>query len=393
MATTLYQSTSKARKILLVILVLAVLFLLFDNLQGLFTGTAPTGPVRQNRFYMEIDRSLGEITIPKITAISFKGTPTFQLESVHGAYPDIAYVYKVDQPRETLLSFERAKNTVLQLGFDPNKSTNEGSIYKWIKDQGTKVIEYDRQKQTWKLTTNYALNEDAVRNKATQTNAEEYKPRALSLLSKIGFAPTGITESLVDTKFVALGLNETFVDSSQTAELNYAAVNVFKNLDFADLKPSGQRPALNKGEVLPEEISGYVYKSDPRFGQFKMIGSNQLKDITRDLYELSYTDYEYSSTKGSYLIVSADEAWNNISRGSGSLVFMQPQNSNYFGDYKDLEISRFVADARQTKVGYFEPETWDGFVYPIYIFTGRAELKDGRLAKFIYFIDAIKRTN
>ncbi len=56
-----------------------------------------------------------------------------------------------------------------------------------------------------------------------------------------------------------------------------------------------------------------------------------------------------------------------------------------------LEVSRFRATATETELAYFEPNIWEGYVYPIYIFRGKAELVSGKTADFVFYVDAIRR--
>lgn len=388
---SLYESTSRSRKIVIVILVVVVGYLGLDFLNNYNTFQQQNNV--QRRFYMEYDGKFGAIPAAQIPGIKVNGNPNYTLESAHGSFPDVAYVYEINQPRETLQSFENALEIVDELGFDRTTSQQNGDVVTWTKDNGSKTLTYNRRLQQWELKTNYTTNIYALGSKTLGTNLEDYNSQAESVVSQFNFDDSeGFEEATVFSIFAAIGLDGIFIDPSLAQRSpEYVFVDVFKNLPYSDLKVASLRPTLKPGEKEPEPVEATVYTSDPRIGSARFVVSNRFRDLTKDLFEMYFTNFNYSATTGKYFVVTPDEAWNNVTQGKGSLVFIQPQNGNYFADTEQIQVTRFFADARQTQVGYWEPETWQKYVYPIYIFKGRAELSDGRLANFIIFIDAIKR--
>ena len=59
-----------------------------------------------------------------------------------------------------------------------------------------------------------------------------------------------------------------------------------------------------------------------------------------------------------------------------------------------MKVEEFSLDAAATELGYFEPSEWNSnsnrFVYPIYIFRGTAELENGLVADFVFYMEAVK---
>lgn len=391
--SSLYDSTSNTRKLILIFLILILGYLIvnFFNSYNEFRLQTPV----TRRFYMDYDGRFGAIPPASIPGITVSGNPTYTLESSHAtlSFPDVAYVHEINQPRESLQSFERALEVVSKLGFNATDYSQNGDVATWRNADGSRVLNYNRRLQQWELKTNYTTNVNALGNKNVSSDVAIYNSQGRSVISEFNFNGDGyFNDGTFFSKFAAIGLDGIFVEPEliqRSAE--YAFVDIYKNLPYSDLKPASQRPSLERGEVEPLPVNAMVYTSDPRQGQVRFVVSNRFSNFVNDVFEMYFTNFDYTNNSGKYFVVTPDEAWNNVTQGGGSLVFIQPQNTNYFSDTQEVAVSRFIADARRTEIGYWEPETWQRFVYPIYIFRGRAELQDGRLANFIIFIDAIKR--
>ncbi len=397
---TLYDASKTGRKVLFGFLIFTLLVLVIETISNAQQAAILT-PTNTARYYMNPDRAFGDISRPNIPGISLDSsvTPSYSLESVFTVLPDVAYVYKIDKPREKLGSFEAAQTSVNKLGFNPLVYTTDNNLFTWETASGTKVIKYDKENLTWSMTTDYTNNIEAKRIKTLNNTIDPYERSALSLIKSLGFDTTGFDTGLVDARFAKYN-NGTFFNNDNPAEADYVVINIFRNLSFADLKPTDELPQTDNKALIPKPIDAYVYTADPRIGEIHVIASNKLSDYKKDVFELNFTDYEYSIDsnsadgllRGSYLIITPEEAWTKIQQGQGSLVSLIPQSGNYFGDQPDtVSVRKFVADRSKTLLGYYEPKDWTGYVYPIYIFKGRAEMNDGRQAEFTYYIEAIKR--
>jgi len=388
---TLYQTTNTARKVIIFFLIGAVIILVIDLFQR--APVAVPANAELKRFYMVVDGKLGNIAAPTIPAINVnKQGATYALEGVYGVFPDVAYLYSVEKPREKLLVFENAqKNTVL-LGFSADAFEDKGDeSYTWNSVDLTKRVDFNKTLQSWKLTTEYEGNVDAIRRKALTREIEYYLNQTERLVNLMSFDNYGMDNAIYNAKYAKLD-NGIFVEKTNAVESDYIIVNAYRNLRLADLKPRNELPEVKSQALIPKVVDGQVYGNDPRIGQMHGIASENFSNYAKELYEMSFTNFEYSSKKGSYSLVTPDEAWNKIQSGGGSIVSILPQNFNYFAEYPtNLSVRRFTADRSKTVLGYYEPEEWIGFVYPIYIFEGRAELTDGRIGSFILFIDAQRR--
>jgi hypothetical protein len=393
---SLYQSTIRARKILFIILSFFAFVLLYNLYSNLTAKEDLIGEAEANRFFMIADAAFGEVPAPGFNGMTYNSDAQFRLNSVHpSTFPDVSYVYKIEQPREKLLSFENALNTVVKLGFIREGYTElDENTFRWQKDNNSKTLEYNKELQSWKFRTEYYENESALQVKTLYETIERYINTSGNLISSLNFLVFGMEKATIEARFAKLGLDGVFVDSPTATESDYVFMNYFRKLPQADLKPKEILPQVEDETLIPLPAEGRVYSRDPRFGQIKIIISNRLNDLTRDIFEIDFTDFEYSTIKASYFIVTPDEAFDLIQRGNGSLVFVQPQGINYLApglSTGNTEVVEFVLDAKRTELGYFEPAEWTGYVTPIYIFKGSATLKDGRQANVVIYVDAIKR--
>ncbi len=395
---TLFQFSNNARKGVLVVLGIVAVILIIDTYSK-FQTTSILNPINQIRFYMKPNNALGAIPKPDMKSINLDSTvkPTYTRQSQHGYYPDVAYVYSIEKPREKLDSFENAQNSAQVLGFAPNSFTSKGdNNFEWTGSFGTRVLDYNKVSQVWSLKTSYANNLEAKKIKNISTDINTYSSQVISLVSSLGFEIQGMDSNSVDARYAKLSFDGNFValDKAEGSAVDtYIILNIKRFVRFADLLPDTELQTLKQQKItIPAAKDVYIYTNDPRKGELRFVVSNDFRDFGKDVFEMNFTNIVYTSSKGAYQIITADEAWDRAQSGQGALVSLIPQGYNYFGDYPtSVGVSKFIADATKTELGYYEPEAWTGYVYPIFIFKGRAELSDGRQANFTYFVDAIKR--
>ncbi len=390
---SLYKSVQNTRRIAIGILIFFVLVMVWNVLQSFQRSQNNLVDNETSRAYMTANRIFGEIEFPEIPSIQYNQDATFRIESAHQTFPDVSYVYKIEEPRQKLLSFENALRTVGVLGFN-NQEQNEveTNLFRWLKDNNSKILEYEQRLQKWQMDTLYLENEAAIQRKVLNPDLNRYINQTGSLLSRLGFdSGLGLNNGIVEARYTRIGLDGVFVDVTSVDSAEYVLLNVYRNLSQADLKDATDLPRNIDRNQLPEATSGKVYNDDPRFGQVKLMVSNSVTDLQNDIFEIDYTDFEYNPNAGAYILVTPEEAWDLVQTGKGYLTLMQAQGSNFFNKPDSVDVRTFVADARLTELAFYEPNEWKGYAYPIYVFTGRADLKDGRQARFVFYVDAIKR--
>lgn len=391
---SLFVTTNNARKVLLVILGIAAAIVLLDTF-GKVKDIIGTGGTPERRFYLDPNNALGSVAAPNIPGlkIDISNASIVQTSALSG-FPDVAYVYQIEKPREKLNTASGADGVATKLGFTAVGFKDMGNNdYQWTGSDGSKILKFNKVSQIWSLTTNYSTNVEAKKKKTLGADIQAYSNRITSVLNTLTFSSSlGMDAPKVDARYIVRSDQGDIKQTTDSKAANYIKINAYRKLFLADLKDSKDQPKLNAGEVKPQTFSGYVYKTDPRVGEFSAVVSNDLTSLPRDIFEFNFTNYEYGN-KGIYSIVKLEEAFSRVQRGQGSLVALTPENTDYFASYDNISVSRFIVDFSRSELGYYQPDEWTGFVYPIYILTGRAELTDGRQANFTFYVDAIKRLN
>jgi hypothetical protein len=390
---TLYASANTARKVLIFFLIFAVIVLIWDNIGKFAIENPNTG--EDTRFFMKADRAFGA-TLPEFklesVPINTSTKPTFVRESTHSAtFPDVAYVYKILQPRENFQFLSTFEDTARSLGFDTDPSVT-GNDYSWKGENNTKTLKYNSISQVWSLDTDLTANADAKVGRLTLQTAANYESRIQTVLRNAEFDSKGYEDPVFSAKFLDLNSDGELVSIDDPANAEYGFGTAYRFLDLADLKPTGERPELKKGQVLPAPMDGKVYTNDPRKGSFSLLYSYNLGNMKKDLYELDFINFEYTQV-GSYQIITPDEGFSSIQNGKGALVSLTQPNMDYFEDLENATVTSFSIQARRTELAFYEPQEWVGYTYPIYVYYATAELSNGSLANAIFFIDAVKRVD
>lgn len=409
MAASLFQTAGSLRKYIAGFLVFVVIYLLITAIIGLFAGD-PLPPAPEfRRFYMNPTTIFGPILPePKIPSIEYNRNATFFLNGTHTiTFPDAAYVYSIERPRQSALSFQKAEEVVNYLGFNSeNPISSEDSIFVWQNPEATKTITYDRRNRIWDITTDLAADFAAQRAFIGFTQTNEYERSFETVIEDLGFdqfqglaGNTGIFTG----QFVDLLADGTIEVTFLSSNADFAYLNLFRQLRLADLKPRDQLPVLEVGETLPEPVDARVFRNTPTHGQIRMMVSNDLRNPSQDIFRLEFREYEFGPASA-YLIVTPDEAWTRVQNGLGSLVSLISPRDDEFDLPPTAEITRFSANPFSTQLAYWEPDNWKevttysrnndaigvALVYPIYVFRGEAELSDGTTAEFIIFVNAVK---
>lgn len=398
---SLYGSAATSRKILIGFLIFVAGVTILNIYQALSYKEDPVVIDNSQRYYLNSSPIFGIIDEVNFEGIAYNLDAQFNLNGRHiQEFPDTSFVYQVEKPRNRVLDLSNIEKIANNLGFTGiyNKS---GNIVQWLNLDKTKDFTIDLENRIWSLKTKYLENESALARKVLLESdlggddalEIEYEKKVNDILNTLGLRSAyGFTEPYVKAEIIKRGIDGFIVDVDEVSEAEYIHIAISRVLPLIELKPRGERP---EGDPPIFPSTARVYSDDPREGQIRAIVSNRLRDFTTDLFELDFTDFEYKVptelTQGVYAIITPDEAWSKVQLGEGALEFIRTSGSNYFANYSNVDVLRFEAQSEKTKLGFYEPNEWTGFVTPIYVFEGIATMKDGSIAEFIFYVDAIKR--
>ncbi len=348
---SLYASSNTARKVLIGFLVFAVVILFFDNFGAIRTGITGGSTDESRRFYMVANRIFGNLPEFEIPSISIGAsiTPEYVITSTFStAFPDVSYVYQVLKPRENFQFLATFEETAAALGFEDDAAVFGPNDYRWQSTDRTRTLRYNSISQVWSLETDLPSNPDAKVAKISSDNIQDYEGKLLNLLRRLNFDSTGFQSPQYDIKFLDLNPEGEFITTSTLLDAEYAEGSVYRVLDQATLKPLADRPVLRTGQVAPQELKGKVYTSDSTKGSLKVLFSYTLNRPLTDVYEMSFTNFEYTLS-GAYQIITPDEGFSRIQSGEGALVSLTLPTDDFFGTIQERGVRRFQIDARRTQ--------------------------------------------
>ncbi len=390
---TLFDTTKTFRRVGLLVLAAAILILLVDNVSKYLNSSLnPFSP--SITFYAEADNLLGTIPKPIISSIAITDTsnPEFLVDGVFPNHPDTVLVYSIEKPREKLNTVDDAISKASTLGFLDTYSESGNDKLTWQNNLQTRTLRFDKVDQEWWMRTQYFQDIEAGKPKTIVDDLGVYENSASKFLSQMGIGNLSLKSPAISAKYAKLGVDGLFTSPASANLADYVSIDIYRTLTLTRPLSSQQLPESIDKDLIPEPVTAKVYSVDPRKGAIHLITTGQMKDFETDIYELDFTDYNYlTSNAGVRSIISPEEAWQRVRIGDGSLMLLTPSNSDYFSVNQIHEVNRFSLNAPETEIGYWEPVSWDGLVYPIYIFRGKALLGDGRQADFVFYVDALVR--
>lgn len=389
---SLSKTTSNVRKATIVSLIALVLVLIFDVLGKYVESVQPLPSI--GGCYTAANSSLGAIPIPDIPAFNLTRTTgaTFIFNNRFANFPPSVLIYAIDPTRINLDTVANANRTAAAMGFTNPIAQANNTQFQWSNATNTKQLTFNANTGIWRLATQYFFDPDALRTKVVNQNQSFYSGQAGRILNTLNFSNTTLANPAVTSTYALLGSDGNFTSPLNPASANYVILDVFRNLASTTKRSTAslseaQAQACNAAA----NFTGKVYKADPRRGSMRLIVSDQVQNLSTDLYNLEFTDFRYSGITGTYNIISVNDAFSKLQRGEGKLVQIQLSNDDALGPNRDVSISRFSVNADQTELGYFESDTYQPFAFPIFIFKGVFETTDGQTGRFVFYVDAIQR--
>jgi len=366
--------------------------LIFDTLGKYVESVQPLPSI--GGCFANASSSLGSVPVPDIVSFALPQTAgaSFTLNGRFKSFPPTMLVHAIDATRINLDTVDNAKLTATAMGFSNPIASANNTQFQWKTASNTKQLNFNATTGVWKLTTQYFFDPDALKAKTLNQNQSFYPSQAARILKSLNFTNATLTNTVATSIYATIGSDGNFTSPSNPASASYVVLDIFRNLTStvkrnATTLSEAQVKACDKAE----NFIGKVFKQDPRRGSLRLIVSDQLQDLKKDLYGLDFTDYRYSGTTGNYNIVTVEQAFTKLQTGEGKLVQIQLSGDETLGSNRQLNVKRFVINADQTELAYFESDKYQPFVFPIFVFKGVLETADGQTGRFIFYIDAVQR--
>lgn len=388
----LSDTTKSVRKYLVYFLAFALVIILIQNIYSYLTRDKDLVS-RGNSAYAIVDSLYGPISYPEIPTLTLtdNSEPVFTIDGAFFASPDSVNVYKVEKPRETLGSVARAEEMAQYLGFEGTYQEEGNTIY-WEKGTNQR-LRYDKVTRDINYH-NYTLSPQSY----SQVIPDAFDAKQVDSIFSDAFrqlSQKGFNKVEAENMYLVQEDN-TIKTTTNLEKSDYIRKDYKVDLEIVSLKTLAANAEPTNTEAIP--LRGKIYLADPDQGTttstmlYRDLNSevdenNLIREFTEKGFDIDETE------KGVYMLKTTEQAWEDIKEGNGSLVKLLKQGKDPLEEYEPLEVNRFIADPDKQQLGYFMTDEWTGYIYPIYIFGGTAELASGETADFIFYTPAIDQSS
>ncbi|MBD3280009.1 hypothetical protein GF389_00610 [Candidatus Dojkabacteria bacterium] len=339
--------------------------------------------------YSYTDESFGAIEYPEITSLAIEedSKPSFAVLGQFEDSPTSVNIYQVEKPRETLGSTVKAKDLAETLNFN-SSSINQETTLKW--SEGGRELVFNKLTQNSSYRNNVLFNSEL--NKPEFLDIEEINTLTNSLASSLKFQ---------------LSQERRVIEYLTKAGNAVATTDVASNADFVRSKYSQNFEIVSLRTSVVENDSGIgsraealdadIYFNDINKSSYMITVSNEERQLASNKEDIDYlVSFENnelqidSENVATYPLKSIENAWEEVKDGEASLKYLVKDNENAYSEYNPMQVSRFIVDPDLSELGFFAPDEWKGYIYPIYVFRGSAELANGQNASFIFYVKAIE---
>jgi hypothetical protein len=338
------------------------------------------------------------------------GNAKIAVEAVRSSLPSvplITYVYKIDITGETFETRDQAFRLATQLGFDKNavEKVPGSTTYSWTDTKRRAQLKVDT------ATLNFTYTHDDVvlpkvpnlQLPPTLFRAPDFAKNYLSSIGRFSSEMrTGEKYAYPVTLNNGKVTSARSLDTAQLVRVDYQKSLTLLVYDLAITAPTYSGPTSNidfesfhKKYVPGEEIpKGHKVFAARRVGQTPITANVQVyfKDQSGDpatgIHQLIYNNWNIEEKPcGTYPILTAADALSEISLGKGFITYLKETA----GDPLANAPTKPIKEIRlyQMELQYYEANTVQQFLQPIYIAQGEATFEDGSRGEIAIYYPAV----
>lgn len=354
---TLTEASYYSRKLLpvgaILFLVLIIFFFSF-KIMSIYLSSQDNdsegNPTQEQTAPVLTDEKFGSITPLDIPNAKSPASFKLVLDTLDGTTnienaTSAAQVYFIPQQTASFGFLSRIYSMAEKVGIDTTITEHDLRDKIAVFDDGRRKLTIDIR--TFNFSYDYTItNEDNI---SPQQNDDIESPlisSATAFLTELDRYPTALTQG--DRNVIYMNLDP---ETKEVATLDSAKNANLAEVDFFSQDVDG----------LPVVTSSYY--NSPNFVMF-IISGGQYKPIRA---KISY--FEKSQDQiGTYPLKTSQEAWDDISRGKGYVVSSLSNDG-------EVKIEKII-------LAYFEPDTYQEYMQPVYVFLGQN--------RFVAYIEAVK---
>lgn len=334
--TTLAKVTSLTRRFLKWgaiifggIILLLILSGLGKNLKNRFFPPPPPAPT---------------VAFGKLPPLQFPGNLTnqkleFTLDTISGALPTLPSqisIYKLVKNEPSLLSLQKAKRRVGQVGFTTDETQLSSLVYQWKNPQNSSLIKLNIVTNDFDLASDF-YSQPEVLAAENLPNPEQAKEIAKNFLGDLGLFPSSL--GMEDFKTTLFSIQDKkIIPSDSFSNAQIIRVDLF------------QKPINNFPFVYPQKNSSLI--------NFLVAGnSNRERPIVEAHYFSREADLNNSST---YPLKTISAAFDELKNGTSKQVYIASINNQ---NITSISI-------KNVYLGYYLDRQSQDFLSPVFVFEG-----------------------
>lgn len=338
------------------------------------------------------------------------GSAKIAVEAVRSslpAVPLITYVYKMDITGETFETRDQAFRLATQLGFDKNavEKVPGSTTYSWTDSTRRAHLQVNT------ATLNFSYTHDDIMLPKipnlslppTLFRAPDYAKMYLSTVGRFTHEmSTGKSFAYPVLLSNGVARSARSLETAQLVRVDYQKSVTLLVYDLAITAPTYAGPtsninfeAFNAKYIPGDEVpKGYKVFTARRVGQTPVTANVQVyfKDETGStasaVHQLIYNNWNTETTPcGTYPIIAAADALTEISQGKGFITYLKETGGDPLAPAptKPLQEIRLY----QMELHYYEANTVQQFLQPIYVAQGEATFEDGSRGEIAIYYPAI----
>lgn len=262
---------------------------------------------------------------------------SYKLETVQGGLPTIATItniYFMPKKEPNLLALDRANEQVKKIGFVQRPELIDANRYRWKTDSSPATsLEMDIGSGNFQMFYEYQIDQELLNSKYLPTN-EQAATETKNFLTVNELMAPDLANGTAEFDYLKASYPN-LITTVSLSEADFIRVNLF-------------RSTLNDLKVLPP---------NPKKSLISFLFSGS-REPTKRIVEINYTYWPVSLDNfATYPLKPISYAWNQVQAGEAYIA--NP------GQNIDGKIT-----IRQVYLAYYDSETPQNYMQPIYVFEG-----------------------
>lgn len=262
---------------------------------------------------------------------------TFRLETIQGGLPtldDVSKAYFMPKEGPNLLALDRAQEKARRMGFLTSPTAISPTVYAWNNNAvPPTILEMDIISGNFSLRYAYE-NDQTLLNQKNLPSNEQAATEAKTFLSSNRLLESDLSTGRIEFFYLRF-MPPNLISAISLSEADFVRANIFR----ADL--DGMR-------ILPP---------NPRKALISILFSGR-RETGRRILEVKYIYFPIERTTfATYPLKTSTQAWDELQQGNGFIANL--------GQNENGEIT-----IRRVYLAYFDSETPQHFLQPIFVFEG-----------------------